>query len=147
MSLTAEPQWELPVFTDCLLRVGDGFSRLEGQFSRPWPVVTKLSWGMQCSHYSLEAWRLGLPVFQAFLGAITPQPSVWVLKAPESVLQPHRKVSGHSPSRDSLPQSQTQENPPTSVLECVAPSSGKAGLPSWAFPLVLHMAKRGPYFT
>lgn len=65
--------------------------------------------------------------------------------APESKLQPHRKVFGQSPLSDSSPKAQTPENLPTSILECA--SSGKTGLPSWAFPLVLHAAKSGPYFT
>ena len=65
--------------------------------------------------------------------------------APESKLQPHSKVFGESLLSDSLPKAQTPENLPTSILECA--SSGKTGLPSWAFPLVLHAAKSGPYFT
>lgn len=46
-----------------------------------------------------------------------------------------------------MPKSQAQESLPTSVLEFVASSSGKAGLPLWALPLALCMATWGPYFT
>lgn len=68
-------------------------------------------------------------------------------RVPESELQAHRKVSEQAPRRDSSPKSQSQENLPSAVLECAPPSSGKAGLPSWALPLVLCTAKWVPYFT
>ena len=38
------------------------------------------SWEMHFSHSSSEAWRLGLPVLQALLGAKTPESSLWALK-------------------------------------------------------------------
>lgn len=68
-------------------------------------------------------------------------------RVPESERQAHRKDSEQAPRSDSSSKSQTQENLPSAVLECAAPSSGKAGLPSWALPLTLCTAKWGPYFT
>lgn len=68
-------------------------------------------------------------------------------RVPESELQAHRRDSEQAPRSDSSPKSQTQESLSTAVLERATPSSGKAGLPSWALPLALCTAKWGPYFT
>ena len=63
--------------------------------------------------YSLEVGVtcvLGFPWGQEDTSAFSLGP------APESKLQPHRKVFGQSPLSDSSPKAQTLENLPTSIL-------------------------------
>lgn len=111
---------------------------------------------------SLSHWPVVTELGNAFLSLQLRSPEVEVSYAPgfpwsqdtsnfsldpKSKLQPHRKVFEKTPISDSSLKSQTHENLPTSVSECAAPSSIKAGLPSWALPLATCMGKWGPYFT